>query len=59
MIEKLAKQQTKNCKAQAMTEYIMILSAIVIGSGLAVTVFLQGVGKFYLNIIRIIGLPFP
>ncbi|MHC4870857.1 MAG: hypothetical protein ACYTFY_03335 [Planctomycetota bacterium] len=50
---------SKNKKAQAMTEYVMLLSAIVIGSGLAVTAFLQGVGDYYLNIVRVIGLPFP
>jgi hypothetical protein len=57
-------------KSQAMTEYILIVALIVIGGGIAmvgaepvtglrITGFIEAMADFYINVIKVVSLPFP
>ncbi|MFH0911463.1 MAG: hypothetical protein V1918_08180 [Planctomycetota bacterium] len=54
---------------QAISEYLLLVTGIMIGMGAAVSVLLNGadlagvhiggVREFYLNLIKVVSLPFP
>lgn len=47
------------CRAQAMTEMLVLVTLVVVGTGLAMSRFLDHVGTFYTAIIELVSIPIP
>ncbi len=48
-----------NNSGQAIVEYALLIAMIMLGLIGAVGVFMGGLGDFYMNLVKIIVLPFP
>lgn len=46
-------------RGQAITEYVVVVSAVAVGTGVVVYGFLGYVSEFYINVFKFICLPFP
>jgi hypothetical protein len=52
-------RKRKSQRGQAISEYMLTVSAVFLTLGYALYVFVGHVGEFYLNVVKLISLPIP
>jgi len=52
-------QYPRAAHGQAMTEYISLVSILLVALLGAMALFMDGIGVFYQNVLKVICLPFP
>lgn len=57
--KKLAGVKKTGIRGQTLTEYAILITMVLVALLGVVGVFISGIGSYYLNLIKIITLPFP
>lgn len=54
-----AARRTRGERGQAITEYALTVTAVFLTVGICVYEFAGFIGEFYLNVVKLVSLPFP